>query len=56
MRCQWKVWMRRLNDAVAFQKAGADMPDFAEALTDIAMYRKFTDVLDIPVLAKFGQN
>ena len=28
--------------AVAFQEAGADMI-FAEALTDIAMYRKFTD-------------
>ena len=36
--------------AVAFQEAGADMI-FAEALTDIEMYRKFTDVLDIPVLA-----
>ena len=44
--------------AVAFQEAGADMI-FAEALTDIAMYRKFTDVLDIPVLAnmtEFGQT
>ena len=32
---------------------------FAEALTDIEMYRKFTDVLDIPVLAnmtEFGQT
>ena len=44
--------------AVAFQEAGADMI-FAEALTDIDMYRKFTDVLDIPVLAnmtEFGQT
>ena len=44
--------------AVAFQEAGADML-FAEALTDIEMYRKFTDVLDIPVLAnmtEFGQT
>ncbi|PNK59634.1 methylisocitrate lyase [Psychrobacter sp. FDAARGOS_221] len=44
--------------AVAFQEAGADMI-FAEALTDIQMYRKFTDVLDIPVLAnmtEFGQT
>ena len=44
--------------AVAFQEAGADMI-FAEALTDIEMYRKFTDVLDIPVLAnmtEFGQT
>ena len=44
--------------AVAIQEAGADM-SFAEALTDIAMYRKFTDVLDIPVLAnmtEFGQT
>lgn len=44
--------------AVAFQEAGVDMI-FAEALTDIEMYRKFTDVLDIPVLAnmtEFGQT
>lgn len=44
--------------AVAFAEAGADMI-FAEALTDIAMYRKFTDVLDIPILAnmtEFGQT
>ncbi len=44
--------------AVAFSEAGADMI-FAEALTDIEMYRKFTDVLDIPVLAnmtEFGQT
>lgn len=44
--------------AVAFQEAGADMI-FAEALTDINMYTKFTDALDIPVLAnmtEFGQT
>lgn len=44
--------------AVAFEEAGADMI-FAEALTDIDMYRKFTDVLNIPVLAnmtEFGQT
>lgn len=44
--------------AIAFQEAGADMI-FAEALTDITMYRAFTDVLDIPVLAnmtEFGQT
>ncbi len=44
--------------AVAFAEAGADMI-FAEALTDIEMYRKFTDLLDIPVLAnmtEFGQT
>lgn len=44
--------------AVAFQEAGADMI-FAEALTNIDMYRKFTDVLDIPVLAnmtEFGKT
>lgn len=44
--------------AVAFEQAGADMI-FAEALTDIEMYRKFTDVLNIPVLAnmtEFGQT
>jgi methylisocitrate lyase len=44
--------------AIAFAEAGADMI-FAEALTDIEMYRKFTDVLDIPVLAnmtEFGQT
>ena len=44
--------------AVAFEEAGADMI-FAEALTDIEMYRKFTDVLNIPVLAnmtEFGQT
>lgn len=44
--------------AVAFEDAGADMI-FAEALTDIDMYRKFTDALTIPVLAnmtEFGQT
>jgi len=44
--------------AVAFAEAGADMI-FAEALTDIQMYRRFTDALDIPVLAnmtEFGQT
>lgn len=44
--------------ALAFQEVGVDMI-FAEALTDIAMYRRFTDVLDIPVLAnmtEFGQT
>lgn len=44
--------------AVAFEAAGADAI-FAEALTDINMYRKFTDVLTIPVLAnmtEFGQT
>lgn len=44
--------------AVAFAEAGADMI-FAEALTDISQYRRFTDVLDIPVLAnmtEFGQT
>lgn len=44
--------------AVAFEEAGADMI-FAEALTDIEMYRKFTDALNIPVLAnmtEFGQT
>lgn len=44
--------------AVAFEAAGADMI-FAEALTDISMYTKFTDALNIPVLAnmtEFGQT
>ena len=44
--------------ARVYVEAGADMI-FAEALTDIEMYRKFTDVLDIPVLAnmtEFGQT
>lgn len=44
--------------AVACAEAGADAI-FAEALTDIEMYRKFTDVLDVPVLAnmtEFGQT
>lgn len=44
--------------AVAFEAAGADMI-FAEALTDISMYTKFTSALNIPVLAnmtEFGQT
>jgi methylisocitrate lyase len=44
--------------AHAYVEAGADMI-FAEALTDIEMYRKFTDTLGVPVLAnitEFGQT
>src|SRR5262249_13595951 len=34
----------------AFLAAGADF-NFAEAMTDIAMYRKFVDAVKVPVLA-----
>ncbi len=40
--------------AVACAEAGADAI-FAEALTDITMYKKFTDVLDVPVLANITE-
>lgn len=43
---------------VAYVEAGADMI-FAEAMTDLNMYKAFTDALDVPVLAnitEFGKT
>ncbi len=44
--------------AVRFEEAGADAI-FAEAMTDVAMFERFTSAVDVPVLAnltEFGQT
>ena len=44
--------------AAAFEAAGADAI-FAEAMTDVAMYRRFVDAVEVPVLAnltEFGKT
>jgi methylisocitrate lyase len=44
--------------AVAYVEAGADMI-FPEAITELAMYRKFKDAVEVPILAnitEFGQT
>ena len=44
--------------AVAFEAAGADAI-FAEAMTEVAMYRRFVDAVEVPVLAnltEFGRT
>ena len=44
--------------AVAFEAAGADAI-FAEAMTEVAMYRRFVDAVEVPVLAnltEFGKT
>lgn len=49
---------RALERARAYVAAGADMV-FPEAITDLAMYRKFADSLKVPVLAnitEFGKT
>jgi methylisocitrate lyase len=47
-----------LSRAVQYVEAGADMI-FPEAITDLAMYRKFADAAKVPVLAnitEFGKT
>ena len=47
-----------VSRALKYVEAGADMI-FPEAITDLAMYRKFTDAVKVPVLAnitEFGQT
>jgi len=49
---------RAVERAVACVEAGADMV-FPEAMTDLAMYRRFKDAVKVPVLAnitEFGQT
>jgi methylisocitrate lyase len=49
---------RALERAVACVEAGADMI-FPEAMTDLAMYRRFKDAVGVPILAnitEFGQT
>lgn len=43
-----------LARAVRYQEAGADML-FPEALTELALYRRFADVVDIPILANMTE-
>ncbi len=45
---------RALERAVAYVEAGADMI-FPEAMTELAMYRKFTDAVKVPVLANITE-
>src|SRR5712672_107848 len=47
-----------IERAVKYVKAGADMI-FPEAITDLAMYRKFADAVKVPILAnitEFGKS
>jgi methylisocitrate lyase len=47
-----------IDRAVAYVEAGADMI-FPEAITELAMYRKFKDAVEVPILAnitEFGQT
>jgi methylisocitrate lyase len=49
---------RALERAAAYVEAGADMI-FPEAITELAMYRRFVDALQVPVLAnitEFGKT
>jgi len=49
---------RAVERAVKYVKAGADMI-FPEAITDLAMYRRFVDAVKVPVLAnitEFGKT
>jgi len=49
---------RAIERAVKYVKAGADMI-FPEAITDLAMYRRFVDAVKVPVLAnitEFGKT
>ncbi|HLN48130.1 MAG TPA: methylisocitrate lyase, partial [Steroidobacteraceae bacterium] len=49
---------RAIERAVACVEAGADMV-FPEAVTDLAMYRRFKDAVKVPILAnitEFGQT
>ena len=49
---------RAIERAVACVEAGADMI-FPEAMTELAMYRRFKDAVKVPILAnitEFGQT
>ena len=49
---------RALERAAAYVEAGADMI-FPEAITELAMYRRFVDALNVPVLpniTEFGKT
>ena len=49
---------KAVERAVACKEAGADMI-FPEAITDLAMYKKFADAVQVPILAnitEFGQT
>ena len=49
---------RAIERAVRYVAAGADMI-FPEAITDLAMYRKFADAVKVPILAnitEFGKT
>ncbi len=51
-------WSRAVERAQAYVAAGADMI-FAEAVTEVAMYREFREATGVPVLAnitEFGQT
>ena len=43
-----------LERAIRYQEAGADML-FPEALTELALYRRFADAVDIPILANMTE-
>ncbi len=43
-----------IERAIAFVEAGADMI-FPEAMTDLAMYKKFSDAVKVPVLANITE-
>jgi methylisocitrate lyase len=45
---------RAIERAVAYVEAGADMI-FPEAMTELAMYRKFVDAVKVPVLANITE-
>ncbi|MBS0336123.1 MAG: methylisocitrate lyase [Proteobacteria bacterium] len=45
---------RAIERAVAYAEAGADMI-FPEAMTELAMYRKFVDAVKVPVLANITE-
>ncbi len=45
---------KALDRCVAYVEAGADMI-FAEAVTDLALYPKFKEVLDVPILANITE-
>jgi methylisocitrate lyase len=45
---------RAVERSVAYVEAGADMI-FAEAVTDLSMYRKFADATKVPILANMTE-
>ena len=49
---------KAVERAVSYVQAGADMI-FPEAITDLPMYRKFADAVEVPILAnitEFGKT